>query len=147
MEYTNLLNIYAYHIINFENKLKKLYNIKDDMDLYERIREKKMIIGTIDNYKYNFHGAGCSLIFNGLTIEYDFMPFNNYKIKFSIWKFSQFLITYFDLNHLDQIQVKKNLDELVKNKKLTKLKISGREFDIYQFNPIARNYFPDSTDL
>jgi hypothetical protein len=135
MENINVLNNYVFNILNFENELKQKFIIKSDSELYSKINNEIPIEGCINKYNYKFHGAGCKLQIGDLIIEYDFMPINNYKIKFSTWKFLQFYKSFIDNKiDIDQSFVKKGLDELVERKILYKLFLENKEYDIYQLS-------------
>ncbi|WP_426792389.1 DUF6896 domain-containing protein [Sphingobacterium sp. WOUb80] len=49
--------------------------------------------GDIDGFNYEFHGAGCRIEINGIVCEFDFMPTNEYTIKFSLGEMSEFVCT------------------------------------------------------
>lgn len=40
--------------------------------------------GYIGEFKYQFHGAGCRLEKDSIICEFDFMPINEYPIKFCL---------------------------------------------------------------
>ncbi|WP_409574954.1 DUF6896 domain-containing protein [Sphingobacterium siyangense] len=50
-------------------------------------------------FNYHFHGAGCRLEKDGVICEFDFMPTNEYSIKFCLWKMCEFILT----NHANGI--------------------------------------------
>jgi hypothetical protein len=50
-------------------------------------------VGIIGAYQYFYHGGGCKLEKDGVVCEFDYLPENGYPIKFSIWKFGEYIKT------------------------------------------------------
>lgn len=90
--------------------------------------------GHIKGYDYNFHGAGCTLIKNGIICEYDVTLLTKKEIKFSLWKFSEFIRTHPDYSDKEYSMeyIDKKLSELIDIKILSWLEIEGKVFKIYQ---------------
>lgn len=61
------------------------------MDEFEQ-KSSRDRSGQIGGFNYHFHGAGCRLEKDGIVCEFDFMPTNEYPIKFCLWKMSEFII-------------------------------------------------------
>lgn len=84
-----ILTDYIKFIRRFEALLKDKY--KQDINpcsfsptFFERI-------GSIDGIEYHFHGSGCTAKKDGVIYEYDIII---NQIKFSQWKFSEFISTH-----------------------------------------------------
>lgn len=94
--------------------------------------------GEIGPYKYQYHGAGCRLEKEGIVCEYDYLPANEFPIKFSSWKLFEFMDTsvkWKSLNYsLDDIHL--SLMELVQQNKLFLLDLDGVKFPIFQIKDI-----------
>lgn len=95
--------------------------------------------GEVGIYKFHYHGAGCRLEKEGIICEYDYLPTNDYPIKFSSWK----LFEYMNTNPKWQ-DVKYNLDSvhkclmtLVGENKLFLLELDGVKFPIFQLNNVT----------
>ncbi|WP_278351550.1 DUF6896 domain-containing protein [Chryseobacterium gleum] len=128
MEITKYLLDYENFIIKFENALKEKYQIKDD--IYEYIGTIVKKNDFFDNYQYNFHGAGCKFTINNIVCEYDFSLDENSKYQFSLWKLKTFIESFYQ-NKIDDIELRKFLEDLVSKNLLRKLIIGEKVFDIY----------------
>jgi hypothetical protein len=84
-----ILHDYISFIRGFETLLKKKYkqNINPCSFSYTFFERK----GTIEGIDYRFHGSGCTAEKDGIIYEYD-ITIN--EIKFSQWKFSEFIRTH-----------------------------------------------------
>ncbi|MFD2969946.1 DUF6896 domain-containing protein [Sphingobacterium bambusae] len=104
-----------------EHTGKNFYNVKDKS-------------GKIGDYFYHFHGAGCRLEKDNIVCEFDFLPQNEFPIKFSVWKFSEFINTNERWQHLkmELPELDVELKKLVFEKKLHLLDIGGVIFQIFQ---------------
>lgn len=127
MEIVKYLSEYRNFIVEFENILKNKYQIEDDIYLHLDIIKKSDFI---DNFQYNFHGAGCKITFNKIICEYDFLLDDNSKYQFSLWKFKTFVESLHE-KKLDDAELKCSLENLVSENFLRKLIIEGKVFDIY----------------
>lgn len=84
-----ILSDYINFIRGFETLLKKKYNSDKNPCLFSSaFFERK---GVIDGIEYWFHGSGCAAAKEGIIYEYD-ITVN--EIKFSQWKFSEFIRTH-----------------------------------------------------
>lgn len=90
--------------------------------------------GNIGEFKYQFHGAGCRLEKDGIVCEFDFMPINEYPIKFSIWKMSEFILTNkaYGIDKLELFELHEALHPLAEDGTLVKLVFGGVVWEIYQ---------------
>ncbi|WP_316838579.1 DUF6896 domain-containing protein [Pedobacter gandavensis] len=94
--------------------------------------------GTIGDYSFFYHGAGCRLEKEGVVCEFDFLPENGFPIKFSNWEVYEFIntnakwsgITY----NLDEIHIE--LLKLVEKRELVLLDISGVKFLVFQIKDV-----------
>jgi len=76
-----VLSTYSSLIKNFENALIEKYSLDSNpWNHAGKLFDKK---GSFNGYEYYYHGAGCTLKFNDLIIEYDYAPVNEYDIKFT----------------------------------------------------------------
>lgn len=130
MEVKKYLEVYKSFIIEFEEAIKQYYKINDN--LYEGyigiLFERE---GSIKNYKYRFHGGGCEIIQNDIICDYDYIPYDrNFKYQYTIFSLNTFIKTYFNLK-IDERDLKKEIEELVKKGEIKKLIEEGREYDDY----------------
>lgn len=90
--------------------------------------------GKIGDYSFSYHGAGCRLERDGVICEFDFLPENDFPIKFSSWKMFEFIKTNERWNKLNfsMDDVHLGLLELVKSGRLVLLEIEGVKFPIFQ---------------
>lgn len=95
-----ILTNYINFIRHFETLLKAKYNQDiNPCSFSHTYFERK---GSIDGIEYWFHGSGCTAEKNGVIYAYD-ITVN--EIKFSQWKFSEFIRThpeYQKLNYSDE---------------------------------------------
>ena len=122
---TNLIGVlidYVEFIEEFDNLRKS--NLHDD-----KVRE-----GEIGSFNFSYHGAGCRLEKEGIVCEFDFLPENQFPIKFSSWKLSEFIRTNPKWNHssLTLEIIHDELMKIVENKKLFLLEVEGMAFPIFQ---------------
>jgi hypothetical protein len=95
-----ILTNYINFIRHFETLLKNKY--KQDINPCSFSRTYFERKGSIDGIEYWFHGSGCTAEKDGVIYEYD-ITVN--EIKFSQWKFSEFIRThpeYQKLNYSDE---------------------------------------------
>jgi len=90
--------------------------------------------GKIGQYDFHYHGAGCRLEKEGVVCEFDFLPENEFPIKFSSWEIYEFINTNSKWNGLKYRleDVHTGLLNLVIMKKLVLLEVGGRKFPIFQ---------------
>jgi len=127
MEIVKYISDYENFIIKFENVLKEKYKIKSNV--YQHIDIIKTS-DSLNNYQYNFHGAGCRITFGNIICEYDFLLDENSKYQFSVWKLKTFIESLYK-EKIDNIELKSSLENLVAKNILKKLVIEGKVFDIY----------------
>lgn len=127
MEIVKYISDYKNFIIRFENILKEKYQIKHNIYQHMDIIKASDIL---NNYQYNFHGAGCRVIFNNIICEYDFLLDENSKYQFSVWKLKTFVESLHE-EELENTELKNSLEDLVAKNLLKKLVIEGKVFDIY----------------
>lgn len=130
-----VLKDYIDFINNYENLMKDKYNIKENISLWEvahqNIFSKQ---GSIGNYEYLYHGFGCRLEKDNVVCEYDTAPLNGNEIKFSYWKFLEFIKTNPKYNKLDITRnyMEDELDKLVKEGILSWYILDGYSYNILQ---------------
>lgn len=95
------LNALRGFVIEFNEILKTKYNLQDN-PIHHTGRsgvvpkkDRFEIDGKVISYHY--HGAGCSVDYNGIFLEFDVMT-NDATITFSVWKLQQFLLSFFELD-------------------------------------------------
>lgn len=123
----NMVIDYLEFIEGFERLLKNAGMSHDDF-------RRKKNLGIIGAYKYFYHGGGCKLEKDGVVCEFDYLPENGYPIKFSIWKFAEYIRTNPKWNNLgyDTDLIHKELHRLVKLSKLFYLEEFGVVYPIFQ---------------
>ncbi|WP_257667523.1 DUF6896 domain-containing protein [Parapedobacter tibetensis] len=91
---------------------------------------------TIGGYRYFYHGGGCKLEKDGVVCEFDYLPENGNPIKFSTWKFGEYIRTNPKWNNFsyDTELIHKELNRLVELKKLFYLKEFGVVYPVFQVN-------------
>lgn len=96
--------------------------------------------GHINGFDYRFHGEGCRLEKEGIVCEFDFMPTNEYPIKFSIWKMSEFILTNkaYGIDKLELSELHEVLHPLVEDGTLVKLKLAGVVWEVYQISYMTK---------
>jgi len=93
-----ILTNYINFIRHFETLLKNKYNQDiNPCSFSHTYFERK---GTIEGIEYWFHGSGCTAQKDGVIYEYD-ITVN--EIKFSQWKFSEFIRTHPEYQKLNYI--------------------------------------------
>lgn len=90
--------------------------------------------GQIGEFKYQFHRAGCRLAKGDIVCEFDFMPTNEYPIKFINWKMNEFILTSktYGIDKLELSKLDEALHLLVEDGTLVKLKLGGVVWEVYQ---------------
>jgi len=126
----NYLNEVLIDYINFIEEYKNLIKSQNRTET-EYI---DMNNGEIGNYNFLYHGAGCRLEKEGVICEFDFLPENDFPIKFSSWKMYEFIRTNENWNKLDFSleDVHIGLLQLVQKGRLVLLDIDGIKFPIFQ---------------
>ncbi len=117
--------------VTFINDFK--YQFSPNMDEFEQ-KSSRNRSGQISGFNYQFHGAGCRLEKDGIVCEFDFMPTNEYPIKFSLWKMSEFILTnkVYGIDKLEESELHEVLHTLVEDGTLVKLVLGGVISEIYQ---------------
>jgi len=128
------LREYIDFINEFEQTIKKEKNIPDNENIWSYMINNSEIKGTVASYKYNLHGSGFTIEKDTIICEYDKAPLNEYDIKFSFWKFKNFI----ESNHkgilIDNEILKKDLYDMVDENLLQWLITDGINWNIYQTN-------------
>lgn len=104
-----------------------------NMDEFEQ-RSSRNRSGHIGGFNYQFHGAGCRLEKDAIVCEFDFMPINEYPIKFSTWEMREFILTSkaYGIDKLEESELHELLHPLVEDGTLVKLVLGGVVWEIYQ---------------
>ncbi|MCK8523272.1 hypothetical protein M0D21_16955 [Aquimarina sp. D1M17] len=126
------LKIYIQFVEKFEQELTSKYKIPDNFWNKSNANFPKK--GSTDSFKYSFHGAGCRVEKKGIVCEYDIAPLNENHIKFSPWKFFNFIETNPDLKKLSREDFELGLSILEKKRKISKVFIEGIETGVYQIH-------------
>ncbi|WP_282088453.1 DUF6896 domain-containing protein [Aquimarina algiphila] len=124
------LELYISFIKDFEKELSVKHGISDDF--WNKSGKDFPKKGTTENYIYNFHGAGCTIEQNDIICEYDTAPLNGNNIKFSPWKFFNFIKTHPKLNTISKEDLESGLQLLLTKKKISKLVINDIQTGVYQ---------------
>ncbi|WP_433903531.1 DUF6896 domain-containing protein [Sphingobacterium puteale] len=122
-----ILNDYVAFINDFKHQFSP------NMEEFER-RSNRNPSGNIGEFKYQFHGAGCRLEKDAIVCEFDYMPTNEYPIKFSIWKINEFILTNntYSINKLELSELYEALHPLVEDGTLVKLVLNHVVWEVYQ---------------
>ncbi|MGB3106133.1 DUF6896 domain-containing protein [Sphingobacterium siyangense] len=122
-----VLNDYVAFIDGFKHQFSP------EMEEFEQ-RSRWNRSGHIDGFNYQFHGAGCRLEKDGIVCEFDFMPTNEYPIKFSLWEMKEFILTNkgYGINKLEESELHEVLYPLVEDGTLVKLVLGGVVWEVYQ---------------
>lgn len=135
MDVERILDEFINFISVFEKKMKIRYNIPDFQNSWcvRNVFDRK---GTIDEYCYQYHGAGCRLEVNDVICEYNVAPLNGKDIKFSLWGFNEFINTHSDYKSLGYSSdyIKNELGKLIDNNVLSWVEMEGHVFEQYQVN-------------
>ncbi|WP_316822993.1 DUF6896 domain-containing protein [Pedobacter gandavensis] len=126
----NYLNEILIEYVNFIEEYKSLIKCQNKSeDDFISIKN-----GEIGSYSFFYHGAGCRLEKDGIICEFDFLPENDFPIKFSSWKMYEFIKTNERWNKLkfSLDDVHTGLLKLVETKRLVLLEINGVSFPIFQ---------------
>nr|WP_315246476.1 hypothetical protein [uncultured Flavobacterium sp.] len=91
-----ILKDYIKFIRSFEALLKDKYQQDINPRLFSHTFFER--IGSIDGIEYHFHGSGCTAKKDGVIYEYDIII---NQIKFSQWKFSEFIRTHPEYQNLN----------------------------------------------
>lgn len=134
MNTKKLLEEYLIFIVNFESILKEDYNIPNDKNVWSYMVEKRHERGTIGTYSYICHGSGFTLEKNGIICEYDKAPLNEYDVKFSFWKFKNFIETNHTQIIIEDSILEKDLSDLISANIVSWLITDGINWNIYQTN-------------
>ncbi|WP_343318275.1 DUF6896 domain-containing protein [Sphingobacterium multivorum] len=122
-----VLNDYVAFINDFKHQFSP------NMEEFEQ-KSSRNRSGQIGGFNYQFHGAGCRLEKDGLVCEFDFMPTNEYPIKFCLWKMREFILTNkaYGLVKLEESELHEVLHTLVEDGTLVKLVLGGVVWEVYQ---------------
>lgn len=95
--------------------------------------------GKIGPYDFFYHGAGCRLEKEGVVCEFDFLPENEFPIKFSTWEIHEFIRTNKRWSGVkySMDDVHKGLLDLVNMNKLVLLDLWGHKFLVFQIKDLS----------
>jgi hypothetical protein len=115
-------------LIDYINFIEEYKNLITESEYIE------MVNGKIGSYAFFYHGAGCRLEKDGTVCEFDFLPENDFPIKFSSWKIHEFIRTNKKWKKLSYSleDVHTCLLKLVEKGKLNLLEINGVKLPIFQ---------------
>ncbi|KFF11696.1 hypothetical protein IW15_15945 [Chryseobacterium soli] len=141
MSTNKLLKEYLTFIVDFHNVIRKEYNISNNENIWSYIIEKELEKGTVGVYNYIRHGSGFTVEKNEVICEYDIAPLNEYDIKFSFWKFKNFIETNYKQIIIEDSLLKKDLSDMITANILSWLITDGINWNIYQINFTALESF------
>ncbi|MFK6999645.1 hypothetical protein V3468_00015 [Flavobacterium oreochromis] len=132
-----ILDDYVQMIRDFEQKLMAKYQLRINPWRKAGVLFDK--IGFINEYSYYYHGSGCTLKKDNILCEYDVTLLTRNEIKFSLWKFFQFVNSHpiHKKKCYDMEYVSKELSLLVEKKFLSLEEIGGKKTGIYQLSDDA----------
>ncbi|WP_411811939.1 DUF6896 domain-containing protein [Chryseobacterium scophthalmum] len=125
-----ILNDYIFFIREFENLLRKKYNLDASRRITSGIDVEFNRKGHIKDYEYMFHGRGCRLERDGIICEYGYY---GTKITFTLWDMKQFINTNCKFKDLDIDNLELNLYRLIEEKVLSWEIDAGVVYQIYQY--------------
>lgn len=134
MNTQKLLIEYINFIKDFEDTLKKENNISDNENIWSYMVSKFINKGIVNPYKFIRHGSGFTVENNTIVCEYDKAPLNEFDIKFSFWKFKNFIESNYKEIIIDENTLRNDLSNMVNEKILSWLIIDGINWNIYQAN-------------
>ncbi|KGD67137.1 hypothetical protein B0A61_10910 [Flavobacterium aquatile LMG 4008 = ATCC 11947] len=127
-----IVNTYVSFIKEFEAILKHKYSIKENPRYFAgTLFDKK---GIIDNYRYQFHGAGCRIEKDDVICEYDSIFSKGNEIDFSLWKITTFVETHpkYKILNLSNEFIEQELYKLIQKEMLSFQIINNCVFQVYQ---------------
>lgn len=130
------LEEYIAFINKFEEAIKKENNIPKNENIWSYMTSNFNIKGSVASYKYMRHGSGFTVEKDAVVCEYDKAPLNDYDIKFSFWKFRNFIASSYKEITIDDDILRKDLSDLIDKNILKWLIIDGVNWNIYQTNLI-----------
>lgn len=127
----DILKDYTQFILDFETLIRSKYKLSNNENIMSGINSLYERKGKIENYTYWFHGSGCSLEKNNIECHYDY--FIN-DITFSLWNFSQFIITHPDYKNakITQQSLEIDLYKLIEEGNLSWHVDGGIVWQVYQ---------------
>lgn len=124
-------------INDFNQKMITKYNLSDNPWCDQGLSFNKK--GMIEDYDYWFHGAGCTLIRNGITCWYDVAPLNGKEIKFTSDAILKFINTHPEFNDkeykLDIIEIE--LAKLIEKGIVSWVTLFGHIYNYYQIEGLV----------
>lgn len=127
-----IVTTYVRFIKEFEALLKYKYSIKENPRHFAgRLFDKK---GTIDNYKYEFHGAGCRIEKDDIICEYDSLFTKGNEIDFSLWKITTFTETHpkYKTLNLSSESIEEELYKMIEKEILSFQIVNNCVYQVYQ---------------
>ena len=127
-----IVNTYVSFIKEFEAILKHRYSFKENpRNFAGRLFDKK---GVIDNYSYQFHGAGCRLEKDDIICEYDSIFLERNEINFSLWEITAFIETHpkYKTYAMSSEYIEQELYKLIQKEILSFQIINNCVFQVYQ---------------
>lgn len=134
-ELEQLLYNYLSEIFEFESAITVAYKLDDlPFNMLSRFPQKESIFYKNKKTDYRFHGNGCTLIINGVEIQYSIYTDRVNYIAISPWDFLRFIQTtdYKGLTKsLTQVQTLEYLEKLEKHKVVNKI---FQNYHVYEIN-------------
>lgn len=134
MNTKKILIEYIDFIKDFEDNIKKEKNVPNNENIWSYMTNNLINNGNINSYKFIRHGSGFTVEKNTVVCEYDKAPLNKYDIKFSFWKFKNFIESSYKEIVIDEILLKKDLSDMIEEGILNWLIIDNINWNIYQTN-------------
>jgi hypothetical protein len=124
--FKKILIDYVSFINGYKNLIKSQNKKEDDF--------VAICTGKIGEYSFHYHGVSCRLEKLGVICEFNFLPENEFPIKFTTWGIYEFFITNSKWNGLNYSvdDIHKDLLKFVEKGKLVLLELFGRAFLIFQ---------------
>ncbi len=138
LDYLNEMNTkqklddYINFIKNFENSVKKNFEISSSENIWSYMIDQNINNGIVDSYNFTLHGSGFLVKKDIIVCEYDKAPLNEYEIKFSFWKFKNFIESNYPKIDINDNVLKEELSNLIDENILNWLIIDGINWNVYQ---------------
>jgi len=134
MDTKKILIEYINFIKDFEDTIKKENSLSNNENIWNYMISKFINKGTINSYKFIRHGSGFTVEKDKVVCEYDKAPLNEYDIKFSFWKFKNFIESNYKAIIIDENMLRSDLSDMIDKGIVSWLIIDKINMNIYQTN-------------
>lgn len=132
MDTKKKLNDYLNFIKKFEFSVKRNYDIPSDENVWSYMVAQNINNGIVDSYNFTRHGSGFLVKKDMVVCEYDKAPLNEYEVKFSFWKFKNFLESNYPQIIINDNILRQELSNMIDEGFLNWLIIDNINWNVYQ---------------